>query len=88
MCSRLCNRRKRCSLAPRQQVDLFRAIRAAFAEPGSTCVEPTLRREYMKLIASIAAKPELFGRPEKAHLDIYRVVGGAPGFGAQGGGPG
>ncbi len=29
----------------------------------------------MKLVAAIAGRPELFGRPERAHLDIYRVVG-------------
>ena len=53
---------------------LFEAIRSAFINPD-TCAEPTLRREYMKLVASIASRPDLFGRPERAHLDIYRIVG-------------
>ncbi len=60
--------------ATHHQTDLFDTVRAAFNDPG-VCAEPLLRREYMKLIAAIASRPDLFGKPEKAHLDIYRLIG-------------
>jgi hypothetical protein len=53
---------------------IFEAVRAAFLNPEN-CTEPLLRREYMKLIAAVASRQDLFGKPEKAHLDIYRLVG-------------
>ena len=53
---------------------LFEAVRSAFVEPDR-CAEPLLRREYMKLIGAVAGRPDLFGKAEKAHLDVYRVIG-------------
>jgi hypothetical protein len=53
---------------------LFEAIRSAFVAPDR-CAEPLLRREYMKLVGAIAGRPDLFGKAEKAHLDVYRVIG-------------
>ncbi|GAX83460.1 hypothetical protein CEUSTIGMA_g10885.t1 [Chlamydomonas eustigma] len=56
------------------QIDVFEAIRSAFHDPLN-CAEPTLRREYMKLIAAVASRPDLFGKVERAHLDVYRIIG-------------
>ena len=53
---------------------LFAAVRTAFADP-TTCVEPLLQREYMKLVGACASRPDLLGKLERAHLDVYRILG-------------
>eukprot|EP00198_Chlamydomonas_reinhardtii_P010641 XP_001699978.1 predicted protein [Chlamydomonas reinhardtii] len=57
---------------------LFEVIKAAFSDLDAAS-DPGLRRDYMRLCHSLdkrqAAEPGLFSRPQRAQLEVYRVLG-------------
>ncbi|GIL90963.1 hypothetical protein Vretimale_17088 [Volvox reticuliferus] len=54
---------------------LFEVVKAAFSDFDNAS-EPSLRRDYMKLCHSLDKHAEgLFGRAQRAQLEVYRIVG-------------
>jgi uncharacterized protein (DUF2267 family) len=49
---------------------LFQAIKAAFADP-SQATEPTLRKEYRRLMATVNEHAQVLSKAERAQLSVY-----------------
>jgi hypothetical protein len=68
--------------------DFFAAVKAAFTHPEH-CIDPLLRKDYMRLVKAVNLRSEVFSKRQQAQLEVYNILVSQPGhrvgFGGQGG---
>eukprot|EP00877_Chromochloris_zofingiensis_P013492 jgi/Chrzof1/8397/Cz03g09050.t1 len=52
--------------------EYFLAVKAAFNHPEST-VNPTLRKEYIRLMGAVNSCDQILGKRERAQLEVYTI---------------
>lgn len=62
------------SLGRQHRDDAFEVVKAAFSDFDNAS-EASLRRDYMRLCHALDKHQELFSRPQRVQLEVYRIVG-------------
>lgn len=66
--------------------DFFAAVKAAFTHPEH-CIDPLLRKDYIRLVKAVNLRSEVFSKRQQAQLEVYSILvsqsGHGNGFGGQ-----
>lgn len=55
--------------------DFFAAVKAAFTHPEH-CIDPLLRKDYVRLIKAVNLRSDVFNKQQRAQLEVYTILVG------------
>lgn len=55
--------------------DFFAAVKAAFTHPEH-CIDPLLRKDYVRLMKAVNLRSEVFSKQQRAQLEVYSILVG------------
>lgn len=53
--------------------DFFAAVKAAFSHPEH-CIDPLLRKDYIRLVKAVNLRAEVFSKRQQAQLEVYTIM--------------